>query len=119
MQIHTLNMSRTATTAALPATITAVDADGESFDLAFDFTTAPTAPRVAVTLADVIAALLAAGIEVSNRWGRAPLYAEQGTNKPVRIVRTPGTSGDVVAATTALRDAGFKATLRAERISVS
>ena len=119
MQIHTLNMSRTATTAALPATITAVDADGESFDLAFDFATTPAAPRVAVTLAEVIAALLAAGIEVSNRWGRAPLYAEQGTNKPVRIVRTPGTSGDVVAATTALRDAGFTATLRDQRISIT
>lgn len=102
-----------------PATLTAVDADGEDFDLAFDFTTAPAAPLVAVTLAQVVAALLAAGIEVSNRWGRAPLYAEQGRNKPVRIVRTPGTSGDVVAATAALRDAGFKATLRAERITVS
>lgn len=103
----------------LPATITAVDADGESFDLAFDFTTAPTAPRVAVTLAEVIAALLAAGIEVSNRWGRAPLYIEQGRNKPARIVRTPGTAGDLAAALTALRDTGFTATLRDQRISIT
>ena len=88
-----------------------------------DFTMDPASfdrpAPVAILLGRAIVALQAAGIEVSNRWGRAPLYIEQGRNKPARIVRTPGTSGHLAAALTALRDAGFTATLRDQRISIT
>lgn len=93
--------------------------DADLLDFTMDPTTMDRPAPVLPLVERVVVALTSAGIEVSNRWGRAPLYIEQGRNKPARIVRTPGTSGDLAAALTALRSAGFTATLRDQRISIT
>ena len=76
MQIHTLNMSRTATTAALPETITAVDADGDDFTLDFGMTAIVGKPVSTVVETDKVAAALAAET-VANHF-RAEWYREHG-----------------------------------------
>ena len=76
MQIHTLNMSRTATRAALPETLTAVDADGDDFTLDFGMTALAGKPVATVVETDKVAAALAAET-VANHF-RAEWYREQG-----------------------------------------
>lgn len=58
--VHTLYMARTASPAALPETLTAVDANGEDFALDFGFETLPGArPAKVAPETDVTAAKLA------------------------------------------------------------
>lgn len=60
-RFHTLFMARTAAPVTSPATLTAVDADGEDFALDFGFETLPGArPAAPVVETDKVAAALAA-----------------------------------------------------------